>query len=402
MKRWCYVSDFTLKCPGKMPAGLVTATARKRLDDVSAGDQDSAEDSDYHPNHRLVLRMPPNHTSTTDVYSTKIPAETPQLKHQPYKQEIVWRNVISFLYLHLGALYGIYLLLTIANPLTFLWALVVSSMSAVGITAGAHRLWAHRSFKATWQLRLILAVFQTIAFQNHIYEWARDHRGHHKFNDTDADPHNSRRGFFFSHIGWLMVRKHPEVIAKGKTVDMSDLEADPIVMWQKRLYLLLMPLLCFIFPTWVPISLWGERPWVSWYVAGVMRYTLSLNFTWLVNSAAHIWGTRPYERRISPMENVTVAVLAFGEGWHNYHHVFPWDYKAAELGDYRMNFTTAFIDFFARVGWAYDLKTVPVELVRRRAARTGDGTYDGAVWGWDDTDIPSEHVEGALVTHKSD
>ena len=77
-------------------------------------------------------------------------------------------------------------------------------------------------------------VFQTVAFQNHIYEWVRDHRVHHKFTDTDADPHNSKRGFFFSHMGWLMVRKHPDVFTKGKTVDMSDLERDPIVMWQKK------------------------------------------------------------------------------------------------------------------------------------------------------------------------
>lgn len=70
--------------------------------------------------------------------------------------------------------------------------------------------------------------------QNHIYEWVRDHRVHHKFTDTDADPHNAKRGFFFSHMGWLLVRKHPDVITKGKTVDMSDLEKDPVIVWQRR------------------------------------------------------------------------------------------------------------------------------------------------------------------------
>lgn len=71
-------------------------------------------------------------------------------------------------------------------------------------------------------------------FQNHIYEWVRDHRMHHKFTDTDADPYNARRGFFFSHIGWLMVRKHQNVINKGATIDMSDLDQDPLVVFQKR------------------------------------------------------------------------------------------------------------------------------------------------------------------------
>lgn len=111
---------------------------------------------------------------------------------------------------------------------------IVGVASALGITAGAHRLWAHKCYKAKWPLRLILAIFQTVAFQNHIYEWVRDHRVHHKFTDTDADPHNSKRGFFFSHMGWLLMKKHKDVIEKGKSVDLSDLEKDPIVMWQKK------------------------------------------------------------------------------------------------------------------------------------------------------------------------
>lgn len=101
-----------------------------------------------------------------------------------------------------------------------------------GITAGAHRLWGHRSYKAKWPLRLILIIANTIAFQKSVFYWVRDHRVHHKFNETDADPHNAKRGLFFSHVGWLLCRKHPEVFAKGKTLDMSDLYADPIVMFQ--------------------------------------------------------------------------------------------------------------------------------------------------------------------------
>lgn len=104
----------------------------------------------------------------------------------------------------------------------------------MGITAGAHRLWAHRTYEAKLPLRILLMIMQTTALQNDIHEWTRDHRVHHKFTETDADPHNAKRGFFFSHIGWLMVRKHKDVLIKGKTVDLSDLEADPVVMFQKR------------------------------------------------------------------------------------------------------------------------------------------------------------------------
>lgn len=83
--------------------------------------------------------------------------------------------------------------------------------SGQGVTMGAHRLWSHRAFKAKLWLRIILLWMHTLAGQNCLYVWVRDHRQHHKFSDTDADPHNANRGFFFSHIGWLLSKKHPKV-----------------------------------------------------------------------------------------------------------------------------------------------------------------------------------------------
>lgn len=129
----------------------------------------------------------------------------------------------------------------------------------IGITAGAHRLFAHRAYKAKWPLRVLLMLLNSTSFQNPIYEWVRDHRYtdklirprnmrnaplnthasfrvHHKFVDSDADPHNVNRGFFFSHIGWLMIKKHSDVIAKGKSIDMSDLKNDPVIMFQKKYF----------------------------------------------------------------------------------------------------------------------------------------------------------------------
>lgn len=110
-------------------------------------------------------------------------------------------------------------------------------------------------------------------------------------------------------------------------------------------------------------------------------------------------------RYINPTENLAVAVMSVGEGWHNYHHVFPWDYKAAELGNYKFNFTTAFIDLFAKIGWAYDLKTASTELVRKRTSRTGlIESPDNSValpWGWDDKDCPqSDRMEATIINRK--
>jgi stearoyl-CoA desaturase (Delta-9 desaturase) len=168
-------------------------------------------------------------------------------------------------------------------------------ISGLGITAGAHRLWAHRSYKARFPLRVLLMIFNTIAFQDAAMHWARDHRVHHKYSETDADPHNATRGFFFSHIGWLMCKKHPDVKAAGAKIDISDLKADPVLAFQKKYFLILMPIFCFIIPTVVPLF-WGETLKNAWFVATMFRYTFFLNVTWCVNSAAHKWGGKPYDK----------------------------------------------------------------------------------------------------------
>ncbi|XP_053947337.1 acyl-CoA Delta-9 desaturase-like [Anastrepha ludens] len=321
-------------------------------------------------------------------------------KAEKRRLKLVWRNIIAFVYVHLAAVYGLWLMLTSAKWPTIAFAISLYVISGLGITAGAHRLWAHRAYKAKWPLRLILMIFNTIAFQDAAYHWARDHRVHHKYSETDADPHNATRGFFFSHMGWLLCKKHPQVKAKGKGMDLSDLRADPILMFQKKYYMILMPILCFLVPTLTSMYLWNESFINSWFVVAMFRWCFTLNVTWLVNSAAHKFGGKPYDRFINPSENKSVAFFAFGEGWHNYHHVFPWDYKTAELGDYSLNLTTAFIDFFAKIGWAYDLKQVSHDIIEKRVKRTGDGSH--ATWGWGDQDQSKEEMADALITHRKD
>ncbi|TWW78945.1 Acyl-CoA desaturase [Takifugu flavidus] len=263
---------------------------------------------------------------------------------------------------------------TLSQGLSALWAAVCYLVSALGVTAGAHRLWSHRSYKASFPLRVFLAVANSMSFQNDIFEWARDHRVHHKFSETDADPHNAKRGFFFAHIGWLLVRKHPDVIEKGKKLDLSDLKADAVVMFQRRHYKLSVVVLCFLLPMLVPWYFWGESLAVGYFVPGLLRYSLILNATWLVNSAAHIWGNRPYDKTINPRENFMVALSAIGEGFHNYHHTFPFDYATSEFGC-KLNLTTAFIDFMCFLGLARDRKSVSKDAILTRVQRTGDGSY---------------------------
>ncbi|XP_076629127.1 acyl-CoA Delta-9 desaturase isoform X2 [Colletes latitarsis] len=345
--------------------------------------------------------MAPNVTSTPTgiLFEGESLDQTtaPEPSKEKYQRHIVWRNVLVFGYLHLAAVYGLFLIFTSAKLMTTAFAFVLYLLGGLGITAGAHRLWSHKSYKAKWPLQVLLIIFNTIAFQDAALDWARDHRLHHKYSETNADPHNAKRGFFFAHVGWLLCRKHPDIKEKGKGIDLSDLKSNPILRFQKKYYKILMPLMCFVMPTVVPVYCWNETWSNAYFVSTILRYVFTLNVTWLVNSAAHLFGNKPYDRFINPSENKGVAFTAFGEGWHNYHHVFPWDYKTSELGGYKYNITTAFIDFAAKLGLAYDLKMIPKEMVQKRVERTGDGTHE--LWGWGDKDQSQEDRDQTLVVN---
>jgi len=138
--------------------------------------------------------MPPE--ASQPVITEEDEIVTKSQSKSPYKLEIVWRNVILFALLHLASVYGLYLLVFNAKWATVAWTYLLYYLGGTGITAGAHRLWAHKTYKAKWPLRLLLVIMNTIAFQNDVIEWARDHRVHHKYSETDADPHNALRGFF--------------------------------------------------------------------------------------------------------------------------------------------------------------------------------------------------------------
>ncbi|XP_050508794.1 acyl-CoA Delta(11) desaturase-like isoform X1 [Diabrotica virgifera virgifera] len=345
----------------------------------------------------------------TNNVSAQLPEKQKKRNNGYFEQDLVIPNIIVYIIMHSITIYGICRLFCADFKLSgILFSTVYGMMGSLGVTAGAHRLWAHRTYKAKLPLRIVLMLLQTLALQNDLYIWVRDHRLHHKYTDTTADPHNSNRGFFFSHVGWLLMRKHPDVIKKGKTIDVSDVADDPVVKFQRKYYVPLGLTLTFILPSIAIVYLFNETA-VNAVLLSIGKYVLTLNGTWCVNSFAHIYGWKPFDSSINPVENVTVSIIGLGEGWHNYHHTFPWDYKAAELGNYRANLTTGFLDLMAYLGQAYDLKTVSPEMIRKRAARTGDGSYnfdkvplendnskdhhnfqEDCVWGWDDKDMKEE------------
>ncbi|KAL0878488.1 hypothetical protein ABMA27_003582 [Loxostege sticticalis] len=316
-------------------------------------------------------------TNKSQAKEDNVKEDIKTLDSTSQKLKIIYPYVITFSYWHLAGLYGLYLCFTSAKWPTILFGFLVYMLAELGVTAGAHRLWSHKSYKAKPPLQIILMIFNSMAFQNSVFTWVRDHRLHHKYSDTDADPHNAHRGFFYSHIGWLMTKKSEEVIKKGKTIDMSDIYSNPILRFQKKYAVPIFGTLCFVLPTVIPMYFWNETFVNSWHV-NILRYLVNLHISFCVNSAAHKWGYKPYDKSLLPSQNILVSIGALGEGFHNFHHVFPWDYRTAELGNTKFNITASFIDFFSWVGWAYDLKKVSKDVVKSRAERTGDGTD---LWG---------------------
>lgn len=293
---------------------------------------------------------------------------------KPYKMEIVWPSVIVFAMIHLVALYSLYLCAYKAKFLTTIFGFFMIYFTGISITMGVHRYYSHKAFKTNKYVRCFLVMLQTTTAMKSVITWVRDHRTHHKFSETNADPHNSKRGFFFSHIGWLLVRRHPDVIKKGKTIDMSDVEQDPIVRFQKNHYLKIFVLLGVILPTAIPCMLWNETVWNSFFILVVARITGCWNLTWSINSFTHssMFGSKPYDKNIAPVETAFVSLFTLGEGMHNFHHTFPWDYRASAYSD---SITTKLIEFCIKMGWVSDAKCVSQELIKRQMMKKGDSSH---------------------------
>lgn len=244
--------------------------------------------------------------------------------------------------------------------------LVFWSVCNLSITTGYHRLWSHKAFDAHWSIRFLLSLTGAFALQNSILKWSSDHRRHHgHVDDIYKDPYSANRGFWFSHMGW-MLRDYPSAPMDFSNV--RDLNKDPIVRFQHKFYLPLAVGLNFGIPAAAGIVFGNLLEMVL--VAGFLRLVLSHHTTFFINSLAHIWGTRPYSTKNTARNNVVLAVLTFGEGYHNYHHAHPADYRNA-IHIYQWDPTKWVIRFFWLLGLARNLKTVPDGRIQRLALQSG-------------------------------
>jgi stearoyl-CoA desaturase (delta-9 desaturase) len=239
----------------------------------------------------------------------------------------------------------------------FAFFLVANGMA---ITAGYHRLWAHRTYEAHWTLRVFYLVFGTMALQNSALAWCSGHRTHHlHVDDEDRDPYSARRGFWFSHIGW-MLREYPS--GKEDFTNVPDLKKDPLLRFQHRFYVPLTLLANFGLPLLAGVVF--HDVWGILILAGVLRLVWSHHVTFFINSLAHMWGSRPYTDENTARDNPVLAVVTYGEGYHNFHHIFAHDYRNG-VRWWQWDPTKWLIAGLHVVGLTRRLKRTPVLQIQR-------------------------------------
>ncbi|KAL0831147.1 hypothetical protein ABMA28_002017 [Loxostege sticticalis] len=280
-------------------------------------------------------------------------------------REANWPAVLFFIHIHLLSFYGLWLVLFEAKWMTVLLLVVLSSLAVLGVTAGAHRLWAHRSYKASTGLRIALMFCQTLAGQGTIYEWVQYHRLHHAQFATDADPYDYRRGFVYAHVIARLRKLSPLQEKLKDEIDMSDLDNDPVVTFQSKTYWVLYGLLFVLLPLNAPLEYWDDSILSAVFVIGFVRYLVILHASWLVESGICVWGLQPGEK--CPPDSNWVFLLS-KTFWPHYHYMMPYDYKAGEYGTYDTGCTTAFIRVWAALGLATDLKTIETPSIQKALA----------------------------------
>ncbi|HVV23542.1 MAG TPA: acyl-CoA desaturase [Pseudonocardiaceae bacterium] len=234
-------------------------------------------------------------------------------------------------------------------------------LTGTAVTIGLHRLFTHGSFKAARPLRIALAVAGIMAMQGEVTEWVADHRRHHAFSDRNGDPHSPWRygpgvvalgkGFWHAHLGWIFdrgktnaTRFAPDLLADGdiRTVDRW------VPMWMALS--LGLPAAIGGLATW---SWWGALTAFFW--ASLVRISLLHHVTWSINSVCHMIGDRPFRSRDKAANFWPLAILSFGESWHNSHHADP---TCARHGVRRgqIDISARMIWMFEKFGWVWDVR----------------------------------------------
>ena len=229
-----------------------------------------------------------------------------------FRQPVNWGVVAFMIALHVTALAAVFFFTWKALLLSIVMWWVAGSL---GIGMGYHRLLTHRGYKTPKILEYFMTVCGTLAFEGGPIAWVATHRIHHQNTDKDGDPHSPRDGGFWAHMGWIITGRAMHRDRSELLPYVPDLRKDKFHLWISKWHVVPTVLVAVLF---YAIGGW---PWVFWGV--FVRTVLSLHFTWLVNSATHMWGSQRFDTGDTSKNSFWVAVLTFGEGWHNNHHAQP-------------------------------------------------------------------------------
>lgn len=233
--------------------------------------------------------------------------------------------------------------------------LTFAALTNLSITAGYHRLLAHRSYETNIFVKFFLLIFGSSAFQGPALKWASDHRRHHGHIDTEKDPYSIKRGFWYAHMGWLFFKESVDLEIKA-----PDLEKDRLLQHQNKYYLLWSIGAGFVLPTILGIAF--GAPIGGLIILGSLRIFITQQSTFFVNSLCHTLGQQTYSKEISARDSFIVAVLTHGEGYHNFHHQFQIDYRNG-INWYHWDPTKWAIQFLKLLGLAKKLKTIPAQEI---------------------------------------
>ncbi|NRA69680.1 MAG: fatty acid desaturase [Gammaproteobacteria bacterium] len=279
------------------------------------------------------------------------------------KPPLIWTNVILFSTTLIAALILVpwYQISIGFEAITIIIAVFCLFFCGLSITAGYHRLWSHRTYQAHWSVKLLFAIGGAFALQNSALHWSSDHRLHHKHVDNnEKDPYSAKRGFWYSHIGWML--RHYNIATYDDYSNVRDLQKDPIVMWQHKYYVPLVLITNIGFTLFIG---WLTNNMLASAIAiGVARLVLSHHVTFFINSWAHMWGNQPYTDKNTAKDNWLLALFTHGEGYHNFHHIFESDYRNG-IKWYHYDPTKWLITSLAWFGLASKLRVTPQQKIEQ-------------------------------------
>src|SRR6266498_228165 len=268
---------------------------------------------------------------------------------------INWPTTVFMVLFHITAVAALFMLNRNALIVMFILWWISGSL---GIGIGFHRLLTHRGFKTPKPFEYFLTLCGTLALEGGAINWVVTHRIHHSRTDVAGDPHTPRDGRWWAHMGWILrgtAQQHEQSVMQRYA---PDLRKDPVHAWLNRFYYCPL-ILC-------GIALWAWGGWSFLFCGVFLRVTLGLHATWLVNSATHLWGSRRFETNDDSTNSWWVALLTFGEGWHNNHHAHP---RAAKHGLtwYEIDANWWGIRGLQIIGLAKGIRLVSKEQIERAA-----------------------------------